>query len=624
MRIRIPYSGKTIIIIFISVILMLNSCEEFFDPDQGLIVDENEYFQDWNEYRAAELGLYALQQDLVEQLVILGELRGDLLTVTENADRDLVEVNRNQITAANKYASPLAFYRLIGACNRLSTRLEQDHPEVLKDTTGTIFDRLYGEVLCMRAWAYFNAARIYREVPYVWPELTTAEEISEYVSQNRTVINPVTIIYGPDGYNNDTIYNDTVVLERMYLDLPAIVDTFTTQLQEKVKLVGVLHNLVNRDPTWDVTIWNRFAMHSLLGQMYLEIGNFGKAIQNFDQVLRFGDYNEIEGPYIRYGLDNKFSFNKWQNIFTTIDVDEHILALWFSKSYEQQNQLQYLFDKETPNQYMLKPTETAITAWETEWSGYLRIENDDNYSLTRLDPEEQGIPGDFYRGYNKSYIYLKNGEAMTGTEVRQMLEYKRVQNESAVREMMKGVDTVVYKYTLGKNRFDRDANFPVFRAAGIHLYYAEIYSQWRFPDPSGIVKPVVSTSLAVLNDGTYTFDGDQMGVRGRVGLGNGIEAVSTNDPIYIHDPETNQVTGYLNYAGNLSAKQLYVEDQIMEERIREMAFEGERFYDLMRIARRRGDPAYLANKVAAKFESPLKEEIRQRLINEDNWYIKLQ
>ena len=623
MRIRIPYNRISICFIFFAAILLLDSCEEFFDPDQGLVVDESEYFQDWNEYRAAELGLYALQQDLVEQLLILGELRGDLLTVTDNADRDLIEVNQHQISYVNKYASPLAFYRLIGACNRLSTRLEQDHPEVLKDTTGTIYDRLYGEVLCMRAWAYFNAARIYKEVPYIWPELTTAEEISEYVSQSKTVINPVTIIYGPDGYNNDTIYNDTVVLERMYLDLPAIVDTFTTQLQEKVKLVGVLHNLVNGDPTWDVTIWNRFAMYSLLGQMYMEIGNFGMAVQYFDQILRFGDYNEIEGSFIRYGLDRKFSFGNWQNIFTTIDIDEHIMTVWFSKTYQQQNRLQFLFDPEAPNQYMLKPTATAIAAWETEWYDYARIE-DDNYDLTVLDPLEPGIPGDFFRGYERSYIYMKDGVAMERGAVRRMLEYKRVRNESAVKEMMKGVDTVVYKYTLGKNRFDQDANFPVFRAGGIHLYYAEIYSQWRFPDPSGNVKPVVSTALAVLNDGTYSYVGDQMGVRGRVGLGLGIEAISTNDPIYVHDPETNQVIGYRDYYGNLSAKQLYVEDQIMEERLREMAFEGERFYDLMRLARRRSDPAYLADRVAAKFESPLREQVRERLMNEENWYIKLQ
>ncbi len=614
---------KIAIPLLLFALLVLSSCEEFFHPDQGLIVDENAYFNDWNEYRAAELGLYALQQELVTQLVVLGEVRGDLVNVTENADRDLIEVNRHQITPGNKYASPLQFYKLIGACNRLALRLEQEHPEVLKDTTPNIYDRLYGEVLCMRAWTYFSAARIFKEVPYVWPYLSSVDEITEYVSQSKTVINPVTIVYGQDGYTNDTIYGDTVLLDRIYLDLPAIVDTFTTQLKERVKLVGVIHNLINEDPSWDVTIWNYYAMQALLGHMYLEVGNYGMAVQHFDQILRFQRYNELVGSNVRYGLDNKFRDFSWRNIFTGIDPDEHIMTLWYNKSYQQQNHLQFLFSTQSPNQYMLKPTRKAVHKWEHIWRDYAREESD-IYDLTYLDPENPGVPGDLYRGYNVSYAYQKDGVNMELSEMRRMLELKRVRNESAVREMMKGVDTVIYKYTIGKNSFDQDANFPIYRAANIHLYYAEIYARWRFPDASGIVKPDVFESLAVLNDGTYDFDNRQLGVRGRVGFGTGIEAISLTDPIYLHHPETNQVTGYLDYTGNLFAKQIYVEDQVMDERIRELAFEGERFYDLMRIAKRRGDPAYLADRVAAKFDYPERTQIRQHLMNEENWYLKLE
>ncbi len=624
MKIKVPYINTILGCLMLAVFLVLGSCEKFFDPEQALIVDEDNYFQDWNEYRAAELGLYALQQELVTQLVVLGELRADLVTVTENADRDLIEVNLHRITPGNKYASPLNFYRLIGACNRLSTRLEQDHPEVLRDTAATIYDRLYGEVLCMRAWAYFNAVKIYKEVPYVWPSLTTVDEISEYVSQNKTVINPMTIIYGQDGYENDTIYGDTVVLERMYLDLPAIVDTFTSQLNDKVKEVGVIHNQINEDPSWDVTIWSRPAMHSLMGLMYLELGNYGMAVKHFDQIMRFQRYNVTEGS-IRFALDRKFERSNWQNIFAGIDPDEHIMTLWFNKSYQQQNLLQYLFSNESPNQYMLKPTSYAIGTWESMWSNYRRKEFDDP-ELTYLDPEYDNYPGsqgDFSRGPNVSYQYLRNGVKLGTEEVRQMLDLKYQRNEAALREYMAGVDTVVYKYTIGKNSFDQDANFPIFRAAGIHLYYAEIYARWRYPDKNGIVKPNVFESLAVLNSGSYDNEPSSLGVRGRVGYGTGIEAISLTDPIYLHDPITNEVSGYLDYSGKLFAKQIYVEDQVMEERVREMAFEGERFYDLMRIAKRRDDPAYLADKVAAKFDPPLREQVREHLMNEENWYIKL-
>ena len=59
MKIKIKYIAHASIYLIIAASLLVVSCESFFEPDQGLIVDESKYFNDWNEYRAAELGLYA-------------------------------------------------------------------------------------------------------------------------------------------------------------------------------------------------------------------------------------------------------------------------------------------------------------------------------------------------------------------------------------------------------------------------------------------------------------------------------------------------------------------------------------------------------------------------------------
>jgi len=43
---------------------------------------------------------------------------------------------------------------------------------------------------------------------------------------------------------------------------------------------------------------------------------------------------------------------------------------------------------------------------------------------------------------------------------------------------------------------------------------------------------------------------------------------------------------------------------------------------LIRVALRRGNPAYLADKVAAKFSDPAKAaEIKNKLMVESNWYL---
>jgi len=54
-----------------------------------------------------------------------------------------------------------------------------------------------------------------------------------------------------------------------------------------------------------------------------------------------------------------------------------------------------------------------------------------------------------------------------------------------------------------------------------------------------------------------------------------------------------------------------------------LAWEGERFYDLMRVAKRRNDPSFLAKKVSAKFSGSQRQAIYNKLLNEKNWYINI-
>jgi hypothetical protein len=63
-----------------------------------------------------------------------------------------------------------------------------------------------------------------------------------------------------------------------------------------------------------------------------------------------------------------------------------------------------------------------------------------------------------------------------------------------------------------------------------------------------------------------------------------------------------------------------IEDYILRERGLELGFEGDRWYDLMRIARRRG-PQYLIDRVKKRAPVSQHAYLQSWLSNPKHWYL---
>lgn len=165
------------------------------------------------------------------------------------------------------------------------------------------------------------------------------------------------------------------------------------------------------------------------------------------------------------------------------------------------------------------------------------------------------------------------------------------------------------------------------RAAKIYLRYAEAINYAGYPEHALAVvngifnNPNVSFADAPiygneedflnLDSETFYFFGDgeptggNLGVRGRVSLapvGLGIDMDSA---------EAMEQVGAL----------------ILNEAALELAFEGNRWEDLVRFSRRAGDPSLLADAVADKFETSgdagTAATVKAKLLNPENWYLPL-
>ncbi|MEL0653202.1 RagB/SusD family nutrient uptake outer membrane protein [Algibacter sp. TI.3.09] len=166
------------------------------------------------------------------------------------------------------------------------------------------------------------------------------------------------------------------------------------------------------------------------------------------------------------------------------------------------------------------------------------------------------------------------------------------------------------------------------RAAKVYLRYAEAINYaghpeqalailngiFNNPDVDPVDAPIFENAEAYLNFDINTYyatnSSDEpisgyLGVRGRVGMA----------PVGVDIDVTS--ASAIEQVGAL----------ILNEAALELAFEGNRWEDLVRFSRRSNDPTILANAVANKFvtagESGAAATVGQKLLNPENWYLPL-
>jgi hypothetical protein len=158
------------------------------------------------------------------------------------------------------------------------------------------------------------------------------------------------------------------------------------------------------------------------------------------------------------------------------------------------------------------------------------------------------------------------------------------------------------------SKYSLDAGEPystdiiISRAADVHLLLAEALNRMGDAESQKYALLLLNAGFNSTNPkpAAYNRWSSNLGVRGRAYL------LAKTPPI--------DLTG--------DALIEYIEDLIIQERAMELAFEGKRWFDLVRIAQRRDNPEYLAGRIAAKYKDPTEAaRIHGILMQKANWVL---
>lgn len=562
----------------------LFSCKKAFNITPKDVVVKADAYRDVSDADAAVTGIYGQLMHVAGQYIILNELRGDLMDVAPNADQYLKQINTFSATTDNPYSDPKPFYQIILNCNdalRNFQLMVQDNR-----MSSTDFAIRYSTVGAIRSWLYLELGIQFGSVPYVTSSLDNLDEVNNQNNFPRLAFSQLL----------DSLIQFTETLP--YKDpFPAGTSLLTS---------------VDGYSTEKFFI----PIKCLLGDLYLWKGDYIDAAANYHYMMNYSDIlypaKNSEQWYETYKIAYTGNLNgvNWSNIFTKPYGERYsnYEIMWdlpFDQNFDPSNPFIHLFYN-TGTDYKLKPSQLAINRWN---------------AVTQRD----NTPGDV-RGENASW--------------------KMVEGQPVINKFISNFSPL--------SPFATDGKWILYRAATLHLRFAEAanradrnqlayaFLNWGLKytlDPEHLNTSHDSRDVTNIEQsfGTpFDFDARQgdfptyrmgwyrnVGIRGRANL-----PLNVIDSVKYFDMTS---TDSLRPVIDRQALTIHTEDNILREDGLELAFEGDRWPDLLRIALRRekekagSGVALLQEKISAKFaaagESAVAATLSAKLANPANWYL---
>ena len=534
------------------------SCSDMMDINSDRVAfEEDNRLNNANDSIYSVMGILAQVQKVADRCILMGELRGDLMTTDATfASTDLKQIENFEVTPENPYADKCDFYTIINNCNYAIERMDTAITEGIEQ----VMLPEYAQIKTLRAWTYLQMGLIFGEVNYFTKPLLNVNALEQSQAQK--------------------------------MNLDELATTLISDIEPYSKTRPLNYGSVDG--------WNSseffIPTSMLLGDLYLYSNNYEKAAQAYYELI---DHKNIT---VGTGYANSYSSDTRSDAYMSNNNayrNEVITRLVFDadlRSYHSQ------LGKLT---YSEKPALLPAAHFMTEMSSRDYFHTSNGQVISR-----------YFIGDLRGCVELNSGKILPAAY-----------GPATVGEAMERTLITKYYHNLNGSESDALTNRPLtslalYRPSTLYLRYAEAINRLGKPSIAfatlkyGLNDRSLSDTLRVdsnevknlpayINFKSSKYDGNQ-GIAAR-GCGQGIP----------YDTKLYTIPESATLADSIE----YVENCILQEMAAETCFEGNRFFDLLRISHHRSNhPQLMVDQVATK--PTIGEALLQKLKDINNWWVK--
>ncbi len=562
--------------------IAFTSCDDFFEQESTHVIFEGDNpLNSTADTLYSVIGIINKMQAIADRTILLGEVRGDLVDINDYTSADLRDLALFNVDEENIYNQPRDYYAIINNCNYFIANADTT---LYDNRNNQVFIREYAAVKAFRAWTYLQLALNYGEVPFVTDPILTKEE-------------------GDREYPRKGIQ-----------------EICNWLIQDIQPLAEIERPSYGKIRSCDSRLFY-FPIHLLLGELNLWAGHYKEAAVSYYNFL--SKYRGVNSSYPigtnKCYWDNENS--KWSQASTSIyefyeeSYGNQLITMLPGDSIPSEgyySQLRNIFNSSNENEYRvsLEPSQSLIDLSAAQRYCDITTDLDTIYAPENMESLHKYASGDLRLVTHVSSI----GNVIYNNERIEMQNINKYQSR----------------------------NIHIYRNAMVYLHMAEALNAAGYPRfayhilAGGVNNNVIEQNIIPYyrNDSTFLRQFDFPATRyvldtPEAGIGTNPNTIGIHDRgsgwslanEYYQLPDNPE----LDSIARIAYQQEAVERMIVDEGALEFAFEGLRYYDLMRVALRRNDPAFLADRIYARQgeanSASMKSEIKANLYNPQEWYL---